>query len=90
MTLKLGAIAAATGIATGCVQLFWSLASGSYNAGSRMESMQTELKLLRNEIQNQSKLYQAQNQIVEFRLSQLENTRVSQASNDKRGIGRRD
>lgn len=72
MTLKLGAIVAATGIATGCVQLFWSLASGSYNAGSRMESIQTELKLVRKDIQTQSQIFQAQNQIYEHRLNQLE------------------
>lgn len=72
MSLKLGAIAAATAIATSVVQLFLGLASGSYNAGSRMESVQTDLKLLRNEVQNQSRLFQAQNQIYEYRLLQLE------------------
>lgn len=80
MSLKLGAIAAATGIATGAVQIIGSLASGSYNAGSRMESLQTEVKLLRSEIQNQSRLFQAQNQIYEFRLSQLEEWKVTKSN----------
>ena len=83
MTVKLGAIAAATGIATAGVQLFWSLASGSYNAGSRMEAMQTELKLLRKDVQTQNQLYQAQNQIYEYRLQQLEDKKSS-------GNGRRE
>lgn len=72
MTLKLTSIAAAAGVATAGVQLFWSLASGSYNAGSRMESVQTELKLLRSDVQSQSRLFQEQNKMYEFRLSQLE------------------
>lgn len=77
MTLKLTSIAAAAGVATAGVQLFWSLASGSYNAGSRMESVQTELKLLRSEVQNQNRLSQAQNQMHEFRLNQLEEKHAS-------------
>lgn len=81
MTLKLGAIVAATGIATGCVQLFWSLASGSYNAGSRMESIQTELKLVRKDIQTQSQIFQAQNQIYEYRLNQLEGAQQKKGQN---------
>ncbi len=83
MTLRLSAIAAATAIATGSVQLFWSLASGSYSVGSRIEQMQSDLKLLRNDVQNQSRLSQAQNQIYEFRLQQLEDKKSS-------GNGRRE
>ncbi|BDA69294.1 hypothetical protein CAL7716_034600 [Calothrix sp. PCC 7716] len=79
MTLKLTSIAAAAGVATAGVQLFWSLASGSYSAGSRMEQMQTELKLIRSEMQGQTRLYQAQSQMYDFRLSQLEEKYIKNA-----------
>lgn len=86
MTLKLSAIAAATAVATAGVQLFWSFASGSYSVGSRIEQIQGDLRLLRSEVQNQSKLNQAQNQIYEFRLNQLE----TQGQLEKHGSGRRE
>lgn len=82
MTLKLTSIAAAAGVATAGVQLFWSLASGSYSAGSRMEAMQTELKLIRSEMQSQSRLFQAQTQMYEFRLTQLEETYIKKGRRD--------
>lgn len=87
MNLKLTSIAAATGVATASVQLFWSFASGSYSVGSRIEQIQGDLRLLRSEVQNQSKLNQAQNQIYEFRLNQIETHGQLEKTH---GSGRRD
>lgn len=65
-------IAAIAAVTTAITQLFYGLASGGFTAGSQLESVQTELKLLRKDLQAQYQVIQAQNQIYDFRLQRIE------------------
>jgi phage-related tail protein len=70
--VKLSTIVAVVAIATTVSQMLYSLLSGGFTAGSQLESVQTELKLIRRDISSQYQLIQSQNQLYEYRLQNLE------------------
>lgn len=79
--LKMTTIAAIAAVATAVSQLFYGLASGGFTAGSQLESVQTELKLLRKDVQSQYQVIQAQNQIYDFRLQRIEQAQHTKNQN---------
>jgi hypothetical protein len=70
--MKLSSVAAITAITATVTQLFYGLVFGGFSAGSQLESLQTEVKLLRKDLQSQYEVLQAQNQLYEYRLQRLE------------------
>lgn len=74
--LKLTTVATLAALATTTIQLLYGLLTGGFSAGTQLEQVQTELKLIRKDIQSQFALTEAQNRIYEFRLEQLEQSKT--------------
>lgn len=69
---NLASLAALAALATTVAQLFYGLASGGFLAGSHLELVQAELKLIRKDLQSQFEIEQARNEVINFRLQRLE------------------
>jgi hypothetical protein len=77
--MKVTTIAAIAAIATAVTQLFLGLAMGSFSAGSQLELVQTELKLIRKDLQSQYQLIQTKNELYDYRLQILERQQAKSA-----------
>lgn len=75
--MKLTSIATVTAITATVTQLFYGLLFGGFSAGSQLEQMQTELKLMRKDLQAQYQAVEAQNRLYEYRLQQVEQSLAS-------------
>lgn len=78
---NLASVAALAALATTVTQLFYGLATGGFLAGSQLELVQAELKLIRKDLQSQFEIEQARNEVINFRLERLE--QADQTRNSK-------
>jgi hypothetical protein len=69
MNVKLSTLATAVGITTVVSQGLWGLASGGFSVGSKVHELQSEVKLLRKDLQAQQAIYDVRLSSVEQRLA---------------------
>jgi hypothetical protein len=69
MDIKLSTLSTAVGIATVISQGIWGLVSGSFSVGEKVYDLQSEVKLLRKDVQSQQAIYEFRLNLVEQKLS---------------------
>jgi hypothetical protein len=69
MNIKVSTLSAAVGVTTVFSQGIWGLVSGGFSVGSKVHELQSEIKLLRKDVQAQQAIYEFRLNLVEQRLS---------------------
>jgi hypothetical protein len=68
MNAKLSTLTGVAAVATIVGQGIWALASGSFSVGSRIYELQSEIRLLRKDVQSQQAIYDLRLNLVEQKL----------------------